>query len=51
VDRTRNQFRPEEEVVGGDMVVRPPDAPRRHREQYELLRERVFDALTADGRA
>src|SRR6476646_3686663 len=51
VDLTRNQFRPEEEVVGGDMVVRPPDAPRRHREQYELLRARVFDGLTADGRA
>ena len=51
VDLTADQFRAEEEVVGGAVVVRPPDAPRRHREQYELLRRRVLEALAADGRA
>jgi hypothetical protein len=50
VDLTADQFRPEEQVVGGEVVVRPPDAPRRHREQYELLRGRVLEALAADGR-
>lgn len=49
-DLTADQFRLEEKVVGGKVVVRPPDAPRRHREQYELLRDRVLDALAADGR-
>ena len=38
---------PEEEVVGGTVVIRPPDGPRRHREQYELLRSRVLDSLAA----
>ena len=47
VDLTGDQFRPEETVVNGRVVVRPPDAPRRHREQYELLRGRVLDALAA----
>ena len=50
VDLTADQFRSEEEVVGGKVVVRPPDAPRRHREQYELLRRRILEALAADGR-
>jgi len=50
-DLTADQFRPEEDVVGGTVVVRPPDAPRRHREQYELLRGRVLEALAADGLA
>ena len=45
VDLTGDQFRPEEDVVGGTVVVRPPDAPRYHREQYELLRGRVLEAL------
>ena len=45
IDLTGDQFRPEEEVVGGTVVVRPPDAPRRHREQYERLRRRVFERL------
>ncbi|MFN8073893.1 MAG: hypothetical protein U0Q15_00565 [Kineosporiaceae bacterium] len=49
VDFTVGQFRPEESVVGGQVVVRPPDAPRYHREQYELLRGRVFGALEAAG--
>jgi hypothetical protein len=51
VDLTADQFRPDKEVVGGRVVARPPDAPRRHREQYELLRGRVFEALAADSRA
>jgi hypothetical protein len=38
--------RPEQVVVGGDVVVRPPDAPRRCREEYELLRERVLARLS-----
>jgi hypothetical protein len=45
VDFTAGQFRPDEVVVGGVVQVRPPDAPRRCREEYELLRERVFSAL------
>ncbi|MGW4638176.1 YunG family protein [Sphaerisporangium sp. NPDC004334] len=44
VDFTADQFRPDEQVVGGRVVARPPDAPRRHREQYEHLRERVREA-------
>ncbi|GAA1241180.1 hypothetical protein GCM10009657_16230 [Oryzihumus leptocrescens] len=51
VDLTADQFRPDEEVVAGRVVARPPDAPRRHREQYALLRGRVFAALAADARA
>lgn len=47
VDLTADQFRPEETVVGGTVVIRPPDAPRYHREQYELLRDRVLAALDA----
>ena len=45
VDLTGDQFRPEEQVVGGTVVVRPPDGPRYHREQYELLRRRVLASL------
>ncbi|MBD3783867.1 MAG: hypothetical protein IE926_13125 [Micrococcales bacterium] len=48
LDLTADQFRPEEEVVGGEVVVRPPDAPRYHREQYELLRARVLASLEED---
>jgi hypothetical protein len=47
VDLTADQFRPGEEVVGGQVVARPPDAPRYHREQYELLRGRVLAALAS----
>jgi len=47
VDLTGDQFLPEESVVNGQVVVRPPDAPRRHREQYELLRDRVLRSLEA----
>jgi len=49
VDLTADQFRPEERVVGGEVRHRPPDAPRRAREQYELLRSRVFAALDGMG--
>jgi hypothetical protein len=45
LDLTREQFGPEQVVVGGRVVERPPDAPRRCREQYELLRSRVIARL------
>jgi mutator protein MutT len=45
VDLTSDQFNPEETVVGGEVRVRPPDAPRRCRGQYKLLRHRVLAAL------
>ena len=45
VDLTADQFLPGEVVVNGQVVHRPPDAPRRFREQYEVLRERVLAAL------
>jgi hypothetical protein len=48
VDLTREQFRPEEIVVGGVVVPRPPTI-RRLREEYELLRERVLARLVAPG--
>jgi hypothetical protein len=48
LDLTADQFRPGEQIVGGKVIARPPDAPRYHREQYELLRSRVLDALAAD---
>jgi hypothetical protein len=51
VDLTADQFLPNEEIVGGKVVARPPDAPYRYREQYELLRGRVLTALAADSRA
>jgi len=47
VDLTADQFLPEEVIVKGQVVDRPPDAPRRHRQQYELLRERVLHGLSA----
>jgi hypothetical protein len=45
VDFTAGQFRAEEVVVGGKVVVRPPDGPRRCVDEYELLRRRVFAAF------
>lgn len=47
VDLTADQFFPGEVVVNGRVVHRPPDAPRRCRAQYELLRLRVLAALTS----
>lgn len=49
-DLTADQFLPGEEVVGGQVVVRPPEGPRRMREQYALLRERVLAALAEPAR-
>lgn len=44
IDLTREQFGPDEIVVGGDVIVRPPQFVRL-REEYELLRDRVLEAL------
>ncbi|KIF77198.1 hypothetical protein QR77_31710 [Streptomyces sp. 150FB] len=47
IDLTREQFGPEEVVVGGTVIPRPPAAEwRRLREEYELLRERVAEKLS-----
>ncbi|MEU3528133.1 hypothetical protein AB0E62_30420 [Streptomyces sp. NPDC038707] len=50
VDLTADQFRVLEGagVVNGQVVHRPPEGPRRCREEYELLRERVLAALSAE---
>jgi hypothetical protein len=45
VDLTADQFQPPEVVVGGQVQQRPPGPPRRCRQQYEILRDRVFVAL------
>ena len=45
VDLTAAQFHPGEVVTGGEVLQRPPGAPRRCREQYALLRSRVLTAL------
>jgi hypothetical protein len=45
VDLTRDQFRKDEHVVGGQVVARPAGPPRRCREEYDLLRDRVRKAL------
>jgi hypothetical protein len=45
VDFTASQFHPGEAVSGGQVQHRPPDAPRRCRQQYQLLRQRVLVAL------
>jgi hypothetical protein len=46
VDLTADQFHPDEILTSGQVQHRPPDAPRRCREQYEILRHRVLAALT-----
>lgn len=48
VDLTADQFLSEEQAIGGKVVVRPPDAPRYHREQYELLRRRVLESMATN---
>ncbi|MFF8996237.1 hypothetical protein ACF09H_41220 [Streptomyces sp. NPDC014983] len=50
VDLTADQFRVLKgaSVVNGQVVHRPPEGPRRCREEYELLRERVLAALSAE---
>ncbi len=45
VDLTRAQFEPEEVVVGGEVVVRPPGELPRLQEEYALLRDRVAAKL------
>lgn len=46
VDLTREQFGPEEVVVGGDVIVRPPVSEwRRLQEEYAILRDRVAERL------
>jgi hypothetical protein len=45
VDLTAEQFDPQEVVVGGQVQHRPPGPPRRGRQQYEILRDRVFATL------
>jgi len=49
VDLTREQFHPGETIGVGRVVQVPPDAPRRCREQYELLRNRVLARLKSIG--
>ncbi|AUH39800.1 YunG family protein [Streptomyces sp. CMB-StM0423] len=46
IDLTREQFGPEETVTEGTVVARPPQIVRL-REEYELLRDRVAEKLTA----
>ncbi|MBK3557775.1 hypothetical protein JHN55_14810 [Streptomyces sp. MBT56] len=45
VDLTREQFGPEEVVVDGEVVVRPPGELPRLQEEYALLRDRVAAKL------
>ncbi|MEU6939695.1 hypothetical protein ABZ943_23765 [Streptomyces rubiginosohelvolus] len=46
IDLTREQFGPEEVVVGGDVIVRPPVGEwRRLQEEYAILRGRVAERL------
>lgn len=47
IDLTRDQFRPDETVLEGTVVKRPAGAPGHCREQYETLRERVLQRLSA----
>ncbi|MEU3880216.1 MULTISPECIES: YunG family protein [Streptomyces] len=48
VDLTREQFGPEESVVGGDVIVRLPVTEwSRLQEEYLLLRDRVMGRLGA----
>ncbi len=48
IDLTSGQFQPNETLTGGEVRLRPSDAPRRCRGQYELLRHRVLGALAGD---
>jgi hypothetical protein len=45
VDLTADQFLSGEVIANPQVVHRPPDAPRRFRARYELLRARVLAAL------
>ncbi|MFF2330788.1 MULTISPECIES: hypothetical protein [unclassified Streptomyces] len=48
VDLTREQFGPDEKVVGGEVIQRPAEIVRL-REEYELLRDRVLAGLRPLG--
>jgi hypothetical protein len=48
VDLTRGQFRPDEVVMSGRVVVRSPGPPKRCAEQYDRLRSRVLARLGPD---
>lgn len=48
VDLTREQFGPDERVVGGQVVARPAGPPKRCREEYELMRDRVLSVMKAE---
>jgi hypothetical protein len=45
LDLTREQFSADEVVTAGRTIERPADPPGRCREQYDLLRRRVFASL------
>jgi hypothetical protein len=45
VDLTREQFSAKEIVTGGQVVHRPAGPPRRCREQYDRMQQRVFARL------
>ena len=49
VDFTADRFYPGEVVTGGQVQQRPPNAPMRCREQYELRRRRVLAALASSA--
>jgi hypothetical protein len=51
LDFTADQFRPDEVITGGEIQARPVDGPRRCREQWEILRGRVLDALDDQDRS
>ncbi len=44
IDLTADQFRPDETVVGGARMSRPPGPITRCADQYEVLRTRVLSA-------
>jgi len=48
VDLTAGQFHPGETVTGSEVRRRPPDAPRRCRGQYLLLRHRMLGGLVVE---
>jgi hypothetical protein len=48
IDLTREQLGPHEIVTDGVAIARPPNTEiKRLKAEYELLRQRVFDALAA----
>ncbi|NYE96660.1 hypothetical protein FHU41_002910 [Psychromicrobium silvestre] len=45
IDLTREQFSADRIIGTPRIVVRPPEGPRAHRAEYQLLHSRVFAAL------